>query len=172
MTTSITQEQNKWNNTNPEFIIKKRVMNYFPKVTSDTNTLVVRMKNDKKSVSEIQSAVALFVFQEVVNHPVAHTLRGASFVCPDFTTVLDYKFSLINTAVIGITKTIIEYSLEFSNLEFIASLQLDLEELFYTSNFKPISKKLIKSDASELKFKTDAEMAAEAEDGCGGACTI
>jgi hypothetical protein len=172
MTTTNTQEQNKWNNTNTEFLMKKLVMNYFPKVTSDTNTLVIKMKNNKNSIEEIQSAVALFVFQEVVNHSVIEILRGASFVCPSFTTVLDYKFSLIDSAVIGITKTIIEFSLEFFDLEYIASLQLDLEELFYTSNFKSISKKLIKSDASELKFKTDAEMSEEAEDGCGGACMI
>lgn len=165
---------NKWNKTDPEFLVKKRVMSYFSKVTSDSNTLVVQMKNKEKSIQEIQNALSGFVFQELVNEPVASILRGASFLCPDFTTVLDYKFSIKNTAIIGLAQTIIEYSLEFSDLEPIASLQLDLEELFYSSEFKPVTKEaIVKGDHVVAKFKTEAEMSEEAEDGCaGGACKI
>lgn len=152
-----------------------KVINYFPKISSDTNTLVMTLKNAGKSIQEIEKEVIKFVIQALFNEKIESISKGSFKICPEHRTLTTYNFNLIETAILGVGLKIIEYSIEFVGLESTASLSIDMEDYFYNNDVEVTDfRQLVKNNDDSVDYKTEEELISESsgDDCAGGACIL
>lgn len=150
----------------------KTPMPFYPKITSLTNTAVFQGNYEKQPETVIEA-----IIEDLAKSKKEYLFNAVGSMKPN--AKIPNCNNIYHAMIIIMTSEILKYSHDFSKKDFndfspkIIKVMNSMDLEYINQQYlKDIGKKKNTSDNSKL-YKTEQELADEAEDGCaGGACKI